>query len=400
MSDTHRSTASSSSGATACSIPATASSRPRRSRSCIALRAPARGGDPRAHRGDGRSPRAAGDGQGHRRRARHEGHRRALPLHQQERPARHRGRARRRRARQGGAARPGRRLALRRQPASTTSSDRREAFNIMLSMPRGTDPLTVQRAAREFAQAELADHKYVMVLHDHQANPHVHISVRAESKHGKRLNPRKADLHRWRETFAEKLRGWGIEAEATRQATRGVARNYEPLWRVKAREEGRLHTSRPRFKAGANATTTAGAGDRGMESRCAGTGRIGRHRRPRAGAGDQPVRSRDAGHPRARASGTYARADKTHRPSALTPRTTDVRAWSGNASSCRTGKPCRAASGLQANTVALSNVSSLTPTVGFRPQRASFRTGYEADGRRAWCYVGSRLRLCENALIA
>ena len=98
----------------------------------------------------------------------------------------------------------------------------------MLSMPRGTDPLTVQRAAREFAQIELADHKYVMVLHDHQANPHVHISVRAESKHGKRLNPRKADLHRWRETFAEKLRGQGVEAEATRQATRGRSRNYDP----------------------------------------------------------------------------------------------------------------------------------------------------------------------------
>ena len=31
---------------------------------------------------------------------------------------------------------------------------RREAFNIMLSMPRSTDPLTVQRAAREFAQIE------------------------------------------------------------------------------------------------------------------------------------------------------------------------------------------------------------------------------------------------------
>jgi hypothetical protein len=120
---------------------------------------------------------------------------------------------------------------------------RREAFNIMLSMPRGTDPLTVQRAAREFAQIELADHKYVMVLHDHQANPHVHISVRAESKHGKRLNPRKADLHRWRETFAEKLRGHGVEAEATRQATRGRSRNYDPLWRLKAREDGRLRTA-------------------------------------------------------------------------------------------------------------------------------------------------------------
>ena len=134
--------------------------------------------------------------------------------------------------------------------------DRRGAFNIMLSMPRGTDPLTVQRAAREFAKVELADHKYVMVLHDHQANPHVHISVRAESKHGKRLNPRKADLHRWRETFAEKLRGHGVEAEATRQATRGRDRNYESLWRIKAREDGRLRTSPVNTKSGQRARAT------------------------------------------------------------------------------------------------------------------------------------------------
>jgi hypothetical protein len=117
---------------------------------------------------------------------------------------------------------------------------RREAYNIMLSMPRGTDAQIVHRAAREFAQAELADHKYLMVLHDHQANPHVHISVRAESRTGKRLNPRKADLQRWRETFAEKLRGYGVEAEATRQATRGALRRYPALWQVKAGEGGRL----------------------------------------------------------------------------------------------------------------------------------------------------------------
>jgi hypothetical protein len=133
-------------------------------------------------------------------------------------------------------------------------SPRREAFNIILSMPRGTDPLIVQRAAREFAQAELADHKYVMVLHDHQANPHVHLSVRAESKQGRRLNPRKTDLHRWREVFAEKLRGWGIDAEATRQATRGATRNYDPIWRVKAREDQRLRTTRPRAKGSESAT--------------------------------------------------------------------------------------------------------------------------------------------------
>jgi hypothetical protein len=134
--------------------------------------------------------------------------------------------------------------------------DRREAFNIMLSMPRGTDPASVQWAAREFAKAELADHKYVMVLHDHQANPHVHISVRAESKRGRRLNPRKTDLHRWRETFAAKLRERGIEAEATRQATRGAVRNHPDLWRLKAAEDGRLQTPRDPHRRGAAATAS------------------------------------------------------------------------------------------------------------------------------------------------
>jgi hypothetical protein len=117
---------------------------------------------------------------------------------------------------------------------------RREAFNIMLSMPRGTDPLSVHYAAREFARVELAAHKYVMVQHDHQANPHVHISVRAESRYGKRLNPRKADLRRWREVFAAKLRERGIEAEATRRAIRGQGRRDQALWRIKARQDGRL----------------------------------------------------------------------------------------------------------------------------------------------------------------
>jgi hypothetical protein len=67
---------------------------------------------------------------------------------------------------------------------------RREAFNIMLLMPHGTDARMVQKAAREFAQADLAGHRYVMVLHEHQANPHVHLSVRAEPMRGARLSVR------------------------------------------------------------------------------------------------------------------------------------------------------------------------------------------------------------------
>lgn len=117
---------------------------------------------------------------------------------------------------------------------------RREAFNIMLSMPAGTNAELLKKAVREFARVELAEHRYVRVLHAHQASPHVHLSVKAGGILGKRLNPRKADLQRWRETFAEKLRGWGNAAEATRQATRGKNRSYEPLWRLKARQEGRV----------------------------------------------------------------------------------------------------------------------------------------------------------------
>lgn len=148
------------------------------------------------------------------------------------------------------------RLGGSRIPEGTEPGHWREAFNIMLSMPRGTDPSSVLWAAREFAKTELADHKLVMVLHDHQANPHVHISVRAESKHGRRLNPRKADLHRWRETFAAKLRERGIEAEATRQATRGVTRRFPDLWQVKAGQDGRLLKAGPRTVQGAAAQAT------------------------------------------------------------------------------------------------------------------------------------------------
>ena len=36
----------------------------------------------------------------------------------------------------------------------------------------------------------------------------------------------------------------GIDAEATRQVTRGPYRKRDPLWQVKAREEGRLRIDR------------------------------------------------------------------------------------------------------------------------------------------------------------
>lgn len=104
---------------------------------------------------------------------------------------------------------------------------RREAFNIVLSMPPGTDRQSVTDAARAFAQEQFGNHQYVFATHDDEKHPHVHLAVRAVDFDGVRLNPRKADLQHWRETFAEKLHEQGIEANATPRRVRGVVKKAE-----------------------------------------------------------------------------------------------------------------------------------------------------------------------------
>ena len=41
-------------------------------------------------------------------------------------------------------------------------------------------------------------------------------------------------MRRWRETFAERLRGWGIDAEATSKAVRGPRHRDERVWSSRA----------------------------------------------------------------------------------------------------------------------------------------------------------------------
>jgi hypothetical protein len=107
-------------------------------------------------------------------------------------------------------------------------SEKREAFNIVLSMPADTDEIAVKRAARDFAAEEFAGYQYVMAHHTFDSdpdeepskNPHVHLAVKAQGADGRRLNPRKADLQRWREGFAKALNDHGVEAAATRRTPR------------------------------------------------------------------------------------------------------------------------------------------------------------------------------------
>lgn len=116
-------------------------------------------------------------------------------------------------------------------------STMRDAFHLVLSMPTRTDPLSVQRAARDFATREFAGFQYAMVLHTFETDPdphpsphpHVHLTVKAAGLDGIRLNPRKADLQRWREGFAEALREHGIEATTTSR----IHRTTRERWTVR-----------------------------------------------------------------------------------------------------------------------------------------------------------------------
>jgi hypothetical protein len=121
----------------------------------------------------------------------------------------------------------------------------RQAFNIVLSMPAGTPPQKVLQAARKFAREEFAhQHRYAMALHaeekgKHSMHPHVHLVVKAEHEYdGTRLNPRKADLQRWRERFAEHLMELGVAATATRREDRGFAKTNKktPIYRAATRK--------------------------------------------------------------------------------------------------------------------------------------------------------------------
>ena len=132
-------------------------------------------------------------------------------------------------------------------------SPRREAFNIVFSMPVGTPPEAVRAATAEAARELFEGHKYVFVMHEDQGAPHVHLSVRADRYDGVRLSPRKADLDRWRAVFARNLQDRGVNAVANRQPVRAVNRNYRKLWEERAAGRGQLVRQRPPQRTSARA---------------------------------------------------------------------------------------------------------------------------------------------------
>lgn len=114
--------------------------------------------------------------------------------------------------------------------------NRRETLHLVLSMPAHVDPESVRKASRSFAEAVFENHEYAFALHTDSSNPHCHLIIRMTDRDGKRINPQKADLQYWRETFAEKIREQGYEAEASSRRTRGITRKRvkSAIWHMTA----------------------------------------------------------------------------------------------------------------------------------------------------------------------
>jgi hypothetical protein len=109
---------------------------------------------------------------------------------------------------------------------------------IVLSMPAPTPPEKVLAAARTFAREKFgAQHRYAMVLHTDQAHPHVHMVVKAEGEHGRRLHIDKEMLREWREDFARLMREQGVAANATPRVARGRNKGSpkDPIYRAQRR---------------------------------------------------------------------------------------------------------------------------------------------------------------------
>ncbi|NSY41335.1 relaxase/mobilization nuclease domain-containing protein [Leisingera sp. ANG59] len=123
--------------------------------------------------------------------------------------------------------------------AAGMASDRtRITTSILFSMPGNTNATGVNDAVRALAEQEFGGrHDYAMALHTDTPHPHVHLTVRTVGHDGVKLNLRKADLQHLRDTFAEKLRQRGIEAESTPRHARGKTRRGEstPVYKIRQR---------------------------------------------------------------------------------------------------------------------------------------------------------------------
>lgn len=104
--------------------------------------------------------------------------------------------------------------------------ERRNAYHLLFSARAGTDAHAVLAIARAVLEERAPGHKFVLAHHAETKHVHIHTMVQARSAGGERLTFYKADLHAWREAYAEKARQHGIAMVATRRYDHATSRPY------------------------------------------------------------------------------------------------------------------------------------------------------------------------------
>lgn len=102
----------------------------------------------------------------------------------------------------------------------------RNAYHLLFSARAGTDADAVLSSAKAVLDELAPGHKFVVAHHPETGHVHVHAMVSAVSETGERLNFRKADLYKWRETYAEKMQERGIEMVATNRMDMASSRPF------------------------------------------------------------------------------------------------------------------------------------------------------------------------------
>ncbi|KAA3445790.1 hypothetical protein C7I87_31335 [Mesorhizobium sp. SARCC-RB16n] len=104
--------------------------------------------------------------------------------------------------------------------------ERRNVYHLLFSARAGTDPHAIMAAARAVLEERAPGHKFVLAHHAETKHVHIHAMVQARSADGERLTFYKADLHAWREAYAEQARQHGIAMVATRRYDYATSRPY------------------------------------------------------------------------------------------------------------------------------------------------------------------------------
>jgi len=103
--------------------------------------------------------------------------------------------------------------------------DSRDAAHIVFSMPAGSPVEALKAAVRTVGHKVFAGHEWVFAVHTDKKHRHAHMVLKMRGRESnKKIDFKKADLHRLREQFAEAAREQGVELAASSRAARGVGR--------------------------------------------------------------------------------------------------------------------------------------------------------------------------------